>query len=202
VVAKKSKSRVQVKCPKCDEVFLPSIEEKQSRAGKAARRKGANFERNLAKKFEKWWNYNEKYNYEFRRSPQSGGSILKDGFDMAGDLCSNAPDWYFHVEAKNAPSSFTGLHNFFSEKAAVHKWWEQAIKDCPNHRVPLLIINRFDQPTFCVACCLNRTTSGFYIAELLQNEMKFEHLMFNPHYEQLAIWTLKEMLESDSMKWR
>ncbi len=202
MAVKKTKSRVQVKCPKCDNVFLPSTKENQSRAGKAARRKGANFERSLAKKLEKWWNQDGKYSYEFCRSPMSGGSILKEGWDLAGDIASNAPDFSFHLELKNAPSSYTGLHNFFSEKSKIWKWWDQAIEDCPDHRVPMLIINRFDMPTFCVACCLSRTNSKFCIRDLLQEELKFKHFIFNLHGEQLAIWLFKEMIESNSEKWK
>ena len=95
-----------------------------------------------------------------------------------------------------------GLQNFLSEKSSIWKWWKQAVKDCPKHRIPMLIVNRFDMPTFCMACCLSRTPSGFTIAELLQNEMKFDHFIFNPQYEQLAIWTFKEMIESNSYNWR
>ena len=131
----KSQSRVSVKCPECDNVFLPSIEEKQSRAGASSRRKGANFERTIAKKLKTWW----PRNYDFRRTPMSGGSVLKDGFDMAGDICTNAPDFKYHLELKNAPGSFKGLHNWFSNKSVLWKWMAQAVHDCPDNKIPLLI---------------------------------------------------------------
>lgn len=194
----KSKSQVRVKCPECEYVFLPSLKEKQSRAGKAARRKGANFENKKAKEIAEWWNRGRDTNYEFKRTPMSGGSTLKEGFDMAGDICTNAPDFRYHLELKNAPSSFTGLHNFLSPKSKIWSWLEQASVDCPPFRVPVLIFNRMDMPTFCAT----DITEGDWITPKLErcgiSYYKFKVI----GYREVVIWTYKEMIESSWEQWK
>lgn len=190
-------SRVSVKCPECEHVFLPSLKEKQSRAGKAARRKGANFENKKAKEIAKWWNQG-KTEYEFKRTPMSGGSALKDGFDMAGDICTNAPDFKWHLELKNQPSSFTGLHNFFSDKAKVWAWLRQADEECPVDKRPMLIFNRFDMPTYCAT--FNDHAS--FIADRLERCNIPHYIYFFPNSVSIAIWQYKDMLESDPENWK
>jgi hypothetical protein len=93
-----SKSNVKMSCPNCKHVFIPTIEEVQSRAGKSSRSKGHAFERRVAKQLQDWWNEGGKFNYEMKRCPQSGGSVLKVGFRMFGDVVSNAPDFKYGIE--------------------------------------------------------------------------------------------------------
>ncbi|KKL75116.1 hypothetical protein LCGC14_2058090, partial [marine sediment metagenome] len=100
---------------------------------------------------------------------------------------------------KNAPSSFTGLHNLFSKKSAIWKWWKQACEDCPDHRVPILIINRFDLPTFCMADGSDKTKFGNYMSEIVQLETRLDHFIYNNKF---SIWKLDDMLASDPEKWR
>ena len=191
-----AKSRVTSKCPKCGHSFLPSIEDVQSRAGASSRRKGANFERNVAKKFKKWW----PGNYEFKRTPMSGGSVLKEGWDLAGDVCTNAPDFKYHLELKNSPGKFKGWHQFFTtSKWQLWEWLEQAYSDCPTgiDKVPLLIVNRFDQPTYCVvelSKCIN-------IGNIL-NMAKISCLLYSNHHRVLYVWKLDDMLASDPEVWK
>lgn len=194
----KTKSQVRVVCPECKHVFLPSLKEKQSRAGKAARRKGSSFERKIAKELTIWWN-GDKHNYEFKRTPMSGGSVLKEGFDMAGDICTNAPDFKWHLELKNAPSSFTGLHNFFSEKAKLWAWLNQAENECPDHRESMLIFNRFDIPTFCAA--------PFTATNDIINRIERAMIPYFTHFDPttgraVVIWPYKEMIDSDPEVWK
>lgn len=191
----KTKSQVRAKCPKCDHIFLPSLEEKQSRAGKAARRKGAGFERKIAKELQDWW----PGDYEFRRSPQSGGSVLKKGWDLAGDIATNAPNYKWHSELKNAPSSFTGLHNFLSEKSKVWAWLEQAINECPEHREPMLILNRFDMPTFCAA---PYTANNNIINRLERAGIPYYNYFDVSAGQAVVIWPYKAMIESDPEYWK
>jgi hypothetical protein len=190
----KKTTRVEVKCPKCDNVFLPSIEEKQSRAGASARRKGHGFERKLAKDFQKWW----PGDYTFKRTPMSGGSVLKEGWGLAGDICTTDKDFFWHIEAKNSPSQFTGIHNIWSSKSKFWKWMEQADKDCPIDKVPMLIFNRFDMPTFC-ACFVDQASR---ITERLQkaNVTYMEYLA--PNSVGVAVWLYKDMLISDPECWK
>jgi len=192
----KAKSRVQVKCPKCEHSFLPSIEEVQSRAGASSRRKGHGFERLVAKKLQKWWNQDGKYKYEFKRTPQSGGSSLKQGWGLAGDIATTATNWPYHVECKNAPGSFKGLHQFFSaEKFVFWDWLVQCRKDCPEGKRIVVIFNRFDQPTWC-AC----PHEGFIGPVLDKMNVGYFKLVHRAHGT-LYIWTLDDMLLSTPEGW-
>lgn len=186
----KTKSQVRYVCPKCEHVFLPSLKEKQSRAGKAARRKGANFEHNIAKKLLKWW----PGDYEFKRTPMSGGSKLKVGWDLAADICTNAPDFKYSIECKNVPSSFTGLHNFFSDKSQIWSWLDQSKVECPKHRKPLLIFNRFDMPTFCATTYIEITII------LLQCNINF--FTFKNKNGHVLVWQFSDMLKSNPDAWK
>jgi hypothetical protein len=191
----KSQSRVSVKCPECGHAFLPKPDEVQSRAGASSRRKGANFERNIAKKLKKWW----PGNHDFKRTPQSGGSALKEGWGLAGDVATTAPDFRFHIECKNAPGSFKGLHNLFSSASALWKWWGQAENECPNDKTPLLIVNRFDQSTWCMS-----TNTWYQLDEVLDRAhipfLRFWGLDSNGMI--LYVWKLDDMLESDPGVWK
>lgn len=193
-------STVKVKCPNCDKVFLPTKEETQRRAGRSARTKGQAFERKIAKALQDWW----PGRYEFRRSPQSGGSVLKEGFDMAGDICTNAPDFLYHLELKNTPSQWTGLHQYFtSEKFALWDYLDQAEKDRPKNKIPLVIFTRTGQPTFCASY-------KRFFKELFSNFSKWpvKHLVLRPprentfiNHKNVVIWSFDDMLKSSPMDW-
>lgn len=183
------KSRVNVKCPKCSNIFLPSLEETQSRAGASSRRKGHTFERKIAKDLEKWW----PEGHQFKRTPMSGGSALKDGWGLAGDICTTDNNFIWHLELKNAPSQFTGLHNLFSEKSKVWKWLEQAKKDCPIDKLPIVIINRFDMPTFCMA------DNAIIIDKLIAANIQY--LVFKNSKLTAIIWCYKDMINSSPYYW-
>jgi len=190
------KSRVKYKCPKCDYVFLPTAKEKQARVGASSRRKGANFERNVAKKLKAWW----PGDHDFKRTPQSGGSALKEGWDLAGDIATTAKDFFWHIECKNAPGSFQGWHQFFtSTKFKIWEWLDQAEKDRPDDKEIMLIVNRFDQPTWCVSI------SNVPLLIRLSNA-KINYLHYHRHMIQndmgLIIWTLDDMLKSDPEIWK
>ena len=188
-----SKSRVQYNCPKCSHSFLPSLKEKQSAAGKSARIKGHGFERTKAKEIGKWWGGD----YEWCRTPGSGGSKLKDGWDLAGDICTTATDFIYHMELKNSPSGFSGLQDLYLPKRPIWKWWEQAQKDCPSHRHPILIINRYNIPTYCMTVA----DPDFNVKPLLVKSdiafMRFVSSELNKYY----IWQYKDWLKSDPYIW-
>jgi len=195
------KSRVQVKCPQCEHVFLPSLEETQSRAGASSRRKGHAFERKVAKLLQDWWNSvkSSEQKCEMRRTPQSGGSALKIGWDLAGDISSTANDFRFHIEAKNAPGSFGGWHQLFtSKKFIIWDWLEQANEDCQENRIPILIVNRFDQPTYCVAGPHKRLCACF-IERLSKSNI--DYLVYHNKNRMLVIWGLNALLNSYPYDW-
>ena len=113
----------------------------RSKAGKKAKTKGASFERRMAKSLGEWWEV------KFYRTPQSGGSHLKEGYELAGDITTPDEAFRFHVECKNQ-ESWT-LHGMMtSPKSLVWKWWEQTLGDCPEDRQPLLVFTRNHLPVF------------------------------------------------------
>ena len=104
------------------------------------RSRGSANERRLAKLLSNWWIRNG-VKYDFLRTPQSGGSKLKDGFDMAGDITTNAPDWPFHVEAKREAAwdilqLITGVSG-----GRIMAYWKQASEDCPTGKTPFVIMS-------------------------------------------------------------
>lgn len=113
----------------------------RKQAGKMAKQKGAQFERFVAKLLGKWWGS------KFYRTPMSGGSQLKDGFNMAGDLCTDDPSFPFHVECKKQEQ--WGLHQLFVSKSCKPwAWWKQCTNECPDGQIPLLIMTKNRYPVW------------------------------------------------------
>jgi phage FluMu protein Com len=190
-------SRVEVKCPKCGDVFLPSKEETQSRAGKSARRKGHAFERRVAKQLQDWWNQDREQKCEMKRCPQSGGSVLKTGFRMFGDVVCNALDWKFGVECKNVPGSYAGLHQFISApKFVFWDWVSQATGDCPSDVISLIIFTRYDQPTFCA------TIDPRILNRLAEAKLEFYTFYARKRQTTIWIWNFDDMLGSLPNAWK
>ena len=190
-------SRVQVVCPSCKTVFLPTLEEVRSRAGASARRKGHAFERMVAKKLQTWWNQDGKFKFEFKRTPQSGGSSLKQGWGLAGDIATTAQDWPYHVECKNAPGSFAGLHQFLSaEKFKFWEWLEQCERDRPINKLILIIFNRFDQPTWCAS-----PADSLIMDALNKANISHFNLVKRPKHS-IYIWKLEDMLTTSPDLWK
>jgi len=126
---------MRLQCPDCQHIFEPSKHEVQSKVGKSNRARGASFERTVAKKLETWWGNGS----QFRRTPQSGGSALKNGFDMAGDLACNDPSFKYHIECKNV-RTFVGVHQVLvSTNPLMYQWFEQSCRDCAPDKVPWVI---------------------------------------------------------------
>jgi Holliday junction resolvase len=114
----------------------------RSEAGKAGKLKGSRFERNIVKQFSQMWP-----DGEYTRTPGSGGSNLKEGWDMAGDIVTTSPTFPFCVECKHREGWH--LEGIFSEKHAVYKWWKQAAEDASVvGKPPLLVFTRNYQKLF------------------------------------------------------
>lgn len=99
--------------------------EVRSRRGKASKRKGANYERKIAKVFK------EKYNVDLVRTPQSGGFAKKStkASDFRGDITclDETVDFKLHIECKD------------QKTLKIRDWVQQSQEDCPNGKVPLVI---------------------------------------------------------------
>lgn len=104
--------------------------EKAVKNGKKSKRKGANFERTLAKKFQ------ARYGVELKRTPQSGGFAKKcdKAADFRGDITivDNKQMLLLHIEAKN------------QKTWQLKQWLEQAESDCPEGRTPIVVFHQHD----------------------------------------------------------
>ncbi len=137
LILKKKKIPVEDVIGVSDDVGRPS---RRVLGGRKAKTKGSSFERRICKLFEPWWGA------KFFRTPMSGGSQLKFDYNLAGDVCTPADDFSFHVECKNQ-EALGKFHNFLvSEKSAVWKWWKQCTDECPENQIPLLVFTKNHVP--------------------------------------------------------
>jgi hypothetical protein len=112
-------------------VNLKKVETKKEenvKRGKRAKRKGAQFERDIAKKFQK------RYGVELKRTPQSGGFAKKSdkADDFRGDvtIVDNKQVLLLHLECKN------------QQTWQLKQWLNQAESDCPKDRTPVVVFHR------------------------------------------------------------
>ena len=105
-----------------------SSKEVLSKRGKKSRRKGATYERDIAKIFQEYTGV------EFVRTPQSGGFVKKSqkADDFRGDILpvDKSVRLNVHIECKN------------QEKWNLKSWLKQAQEDCPKGRVPIVILKK------------------------------------------------------------
>jgi len=159
----------------------------RSKVGKKARGKGQRGERILVKKFAEWWGS------EFFRTPGSG-SFATRGFsrkamDVAGDIVTLDESFPWCVESKNA-EGWT-LDNLFTEKQGLlRKWWQQAVDQCPDHKLPLLVFTRNRQPIY-----------------FMHNDVEFwDFRMFGIHTSidgvEVFIGLLSDLLDTDPTQWQ
>lgn len=102
--------------------------EENIRRGKNAKRKGGQYERDIAKKFQK------RYGVELKRTPQSGGFAKKSdkADDYRGDITivDTKQMLLIHIECKN------------QKTWQLKQWIEQAEEDCPDGRTPIVIFHQ------------------------------------------------------------
>lgn len=102
--------------------------EENVRRGKNAKRKGGQYERDIAKKFQK------RYGVELKRTPQSGGFAKKSdkADDYRGDITivDTKQMLLIHIECKN------------QKTWQLKQWIEQAEEDCPDGRTPIVIFHQ------------------------------------------------------------
>lgn len=102
--------------------------EKLVRQGKNAKRKGGQYERDIAKRFQ------ARYGVELKRTPQSGGFAKKSdkADDYRGDITivDTKQMLKLHIECK--------CHKTWQLK----QWIEQAKEDCPEGRTPIVIFHQ------------------------------------------------------------
>lgn len=96
--------------------------------GRRSRNKGSNFERDVAKKFARF------YGVELVRTPQSGGFVKNSlkAEDFRGDVvpADSSVKLILHIECKNA------------KRWTLPQWIEQAESDCPKGKVPVVVFHK------------------------------------------------------------
>ena len=111
-----------------------------SAANRNNRKRGATNEYKVRDLLSAWWTADDGTVYKWARTPQSGGSQLADGFNMAGDICTTALDWPFHVEAKRTQGWDFG--QLLTDPARVvgelGNHVEQVVDEAPDGKIPML----------------------------------------------------------------
>lgn len=104
--------------------------EENVRRGKNAKRKGSQYERNIAKRFQ------DRYGVELKRTPQSGGFAKKSekADDYRGDITivDTKQELALHIECKNTKS------------LSLPAWLRQAEGDCPKDRKPIVVFHQYN----------------------------------------------------------
>lgn len=97
------------------------------RRGRLANRKGGNYERLVARKFQ------DAYGIELKRTPQSGGfakkSTLADDFRGDVTIVDDTKVLVLHIECKD------------QKTWKLKEWIRQAEDDCPGSRVPVVVFH-------------------------------------------------------------
>lgn len=111
--------------------------------------KGNGGENEVAKLIKPWWRTFEP-DCQFVRTPKSGGWMHGPGFDMCGDLMSNARYWPFSVEVKRQEG--WSVRELFKGRASpVWGWWRQCQRDAEKtEREPMLWFRKNYRPWFVI----------------------------------------------------
>ena len=108
-----------------------SEHEANVRRGRNSKRKGANYERTIAKLFQKV------YGVELKRTPQSGGFAKKSSKadDFRGDVTIVDEDLTLtlHIECKNCKTW------------TLKDWLNQAEEDSPKGKVPIVVFHEYNK---------------------------------------------------------
>jgi hypothetical protein len=121
-------------CPRCNGSGV-----ELANRNRQNRSRGHGYERDIAKHLTEWW---RKFDptAEFQRTPSSGGSALKVGWDMAGDLTTNSKQFPLHLECKKQKN--WALSDLLLEpKGGLREYVNQTFVDAPPKRVPALFLN-------------------------------------------------------------
>lgn len=134
----------QIICPRCNGAGT-----EQANKNRNNRQRGASNEYKAVDTFKDYWIGPNQSKYEWKKTPQSGGMALAAAFDMAGDICTTAPDFPFHVECKRTKGWDFGqlllkAHEGDYVYGEMKSFIEQIIEDVPKEdngrwkKVPLL----------------------------------------------------------------
>ena len=169
---------------------------KKQSSGRTAKRinskeKGNRAERELTKKFAKWWDS------KFYRTPGSGsfatrGYSLPEGVDLSGDVVTTDKDFPFCVESKN----FEGWNLeqlLTSPKCELKSHWQQTVRESPDNKLPLLVFTRNYQPHFIML----REEDDLINGHCMIVQMPLE----DGEVDICVIYLLKDLLETEKSVW-
>jgi hypothetical protein len=175
------------------------------------RKRGASNEYKAVDTFQAWWLKPDGTEYEWRKTPQSGGSALAEGFDMAGDICTTAKDWPFHVECKRTEDWDLGqlILKGSTPYGKMEEYLDQVISDVPKvgggefnvswTKVPLLWLMHPgpSQPVYVML------VQPLCDADVLRSQTGMFHgTIHGVHNVRYHIMALKSFLATDPGTWR
>lgn len=112
-----------------------------SKRGKNAKRKGSQYERDIARKFK------ERYNIDLKRTPLSGGfaksSEKNDEYKGDITLIDDVKHFVLHIECKN------------QKNWSLPNWILQASNDCPENKIPIVVFHQYNTSKDFVCISLN-----------------------------------------------
>ena len=147
------------------------------RKGINGRKKGHDFERQIAKVISKWTNM------VIARSPQSGG------WNSQGDITPKKPEdmvkFPFNMELKKREKwNFSELITGYKAEAGILSWWKQCLRDAKiSKRIPVLIFTKNNDKIY---CCLDKEA----FIKIGLNKKKIN----NFKYKNLRFFLLDELL--------
>tara|TARA_R100001086_G_scaffold210036_1_gene125919 strand:- start:434 stop:916 length:483 start_codon:yes stop_codon:yes gene_type:complete len=154
--------------------------------GKMSRDKGARFERSIVKRLAKWWGS------EFQRTPQSGGSQLANGWNLAGDVCTPDETFPFHVECKHVEGWDLSHLLTSKEMGLFGKWLDQASTEASDGKIPLIIFKRNRHKPMALLVAHRNSDFGYMFRGEVWPSLHFQSL-----HREFFVCTLDALTEVD-----
>jgi hypothetical protein len=163
-----------------------------------SRDKGGRGERAAAKEFNSWWGT------DFARTPSSGGFAtqrFRDDWNAAGDLVTPDKNFPFCVECKWVEG--WALEQLLkNDSCLVFSWWRQALGECPEDKLPLLVFKKNNHPFYCMVeakyfpfqSTLNKQNVRYYTLPLSEATTKTTDMTVH-------IMLLEDFFKTIPLKW-
>lgn len=164
---------------------------KNVKKGRAARSRGARYERKVRDVLSEWWGS------EFTRTPQSGGFATKqfrDNWNAAGDVVTPDDTFPFSVECKNQEDwEFEKL--LTAPKNNLFLWWEQTYDQTDlMSKIPLLVFTKNYKPDFFMMAEVDWPVDQMDKVVRVRTPLASEYW--------LVIGRLHDLIETNPERWR
>lgn len=151
------------------------------------RSKGGRGERAVAKLFSEWWGA------DFARTPLSGGfhtRKFREDWNAQGDLVTPDETFPFSVECK-WQEGWTLDHLLTAPKSDLWAWWEQALEQTPEGKIPLLVFKRNNMPWYFMTYkAYENKVNGFCVTAYVPKV-----------YDQVIVGLLEDILSGEKEIW-